>query len=85
MRFRFSMGPKPAPADDMTRSAMSERIDHMAETAVELGIEDRLATPLAAARESLTQGDIAGTRHHLAVALATIAEAHEWRVEARQR
>jgi hypothetical protein len=87
MRFRFSMGPAPAPTNDMVRGAMSERIDNMAEAAVELGIEDRLATPLAAARESLALADVAGTRHHLAIALAAIAEAHEWRIEheARQR
>ena len=84
---RFFSPPTPAPADDMARLAMSERIEHMAETASELGIDDQLEGSLADAREALTRGDIDGTRHHLAIALAAIAEAHEWHIEheARQR
>ena len=52
--FRFAMGPKPAPSPEQTITMLAERIDHMAETAAEMGIEDRLATPLAAAREVST-------------------------------
>ena len=80
-RFRFRMGPKPTPSPEQTRALLSDRIRHMAMTAVELGIDDRLDGPLAAAREALLLGDSEGTRRHLAIALAAIAEVHEWRIE----
>jgi hypothetical protein len=59
---RLFSPPTPAPAFDETRSALSERIDHMTATAVGLGIDDRLRDSLAAARAALLRGDIEGTR-----------------------